>query len=88
MHTSCLIIAVFCYLSYMNISYVVLIVTYLEITCPICFWSLRLQYEATRALTNITLGTSENIKVVVAHGAVPFFVKLLMSPHEDIVEQA
>ncbi|XP_043817776.1 importin subunit alpha [Manihot esculenta] len=47
----------------------------------------QLQYEAAVALTNISSGTSENNKVLIDHGAVPPFVKLLSSPLYELREQ-
>jgi importin subunit alpha-6/7 len=38
--------------------------------------------------SNIVAGTSEHTKVVVEGGAVPFFVRLLMNPNDDVREKA
>lgn len=45
---------------------------------------LHAQFQAAWALTNVASGATEHTSVIVEHGAVPAFVKLLESPDENV----
>lgn len=46
-----------------------------------------LQYEASWCLTNIATGTTEQTQCLTEKGAVPRFVALMKSDHENLQEQ-
>ena len=48
----------------------------------------KLQVEAEWVLANIISGISDRIKVVMEFGAVPIFVRLLLSPNDNVREGA
>ena len=58
------------------------------VRCLNCADNPSLQFEAAWALTNIASGTSAQTQAVVQASAVPLFLNLLTSPHQNVCEQA
>jgi len=48
----------------------------------------KLQFEAVWTLTNVASGSSNHVRTLIERGAIPQFVAMLQSEHEDVVEQA